>query len=287
MREQEALRPQFERLNRVLRTKERGNFTDVELIHRPDWAYLFYFKREPAKTLAKYTKNPRFQARSSSYTREELEALSKPWIDRFAKERLFTGYGMNARQGTADIDMVVSEEELAAIAARNGWGPLPPYLKLRFDNAPVGPAVDPTVASGIRIFPQSDRSLGIIHMAGLGGKVFLRDGCFIVSQPGSAKTMLAYFPREVGLYIDPQGYLALRTRTREPRHLGRIGESFSWAGPIGITESAPMVAELRKQCGSAEIMHLSIPQSESIFLARYPHLRQPMTPPPPPKRKPS
>jgi hypothetical protein len=125
MREQEALRPTAERLVRQLRTRERGNFTDVEIFHRPDWAYLLYFKRDPAKTLARYTSNPRFKARAARYTSSELQKLSQPWIDRFAKERLFTGYGMNARQGTADIDMVVGEDEFAAIAARRGWGAKP------------------------------------------------------------------------------------------------------------------------------------------------------------------
>ena len=285
LREQEALRPAAERLVRQLRTRERGNFTDVEIVHQPDWAYQLYFKRQPQKTLARYTRNPRFKARWSRYTRGELQKLAQPWIERFEKERLFTGYGMNARQGTADIDMIVSAEEFAAIAARNGWGSIPDYLRLKFDPAPAGPAIDPAIATGIRIFPQSDRNLGIINMAGFRGRIFLRHGCFIVDQPGSSgKSSLAYFPREVGLYIDPQGYLALRTRAGEPRHLGRIGESFSWAGPIGIGEDAVMVKELRARCGNAPLMHLSVPESQSLFVARYPHLRE--TPPPPPPKRP-
>ena len=285
MREQEALRPTAERLVRQLRARERGNFTEVEIVHKPDWAYLLYFKREPEKTLAKYTRNPRFKARWSRYTSGELRALSKPWIDRFEKERLFTGYGMNARQGTADIDMIVSEGEFAAIAARHGWGKVPAFLRLKFDTAPAGAAVDPRIGKGVRLFPQADRNLGIIHMAGFSGRIALRDGCFIVDQPGSPGTSsLAYFPREVGLYLDPQGYLALRTRAREPRHLGRIGESFSWAGPIGVNEEMPMVRELRARCGNAPLIHLSVPESESLFLARYPHLRRPVPPPPPPPK---
>jgi hypothetical protein len=220
MREQEALRPAFERILAQVRKKERGNFTAVELIHKPDWAYLLYFKRDPDRTLAKYTRNPRIKARAARYTSGELQKMAQPWIDRFDKERLLTGYGMNARHGTADLDMLVSEEEFAASAARNKWG------------------------------------------------------------------SLAYFPREVGLYVDRQGYLALRTRASEPRHLGRIGERFSWAGPIAISEEAPMVRELRARCGNAPLVHLSVPESEALFLARYPHLRDPNPPPPPPRRKP-
>ena len=281
MREQEAVRPEFERLLRQLRTRERGNFTEAELIHRPDWKYLLYFKRSPAATLARYSRNPRFEARLAPYTQEELETLSRPWIERFNRERLFTGYGINARQGRVEIDMIVSEEEYRAIAERNGWGPVPAFLQLKFDKAPVGPAVDPAVVGGIRIFPQSDRALGIIHMAGFGGRILLRDGCFHVTQADS-RASLAYFPREIGLYLDPQGYLALRTRGEQPRHLGRIGEEFSWAGPITVPEDAPMVRELRARCGAAPLMHVAIPESVALFHARYPHLKDPTPPPPPP-----
>jgi hypothetical protein len=283
MREQEALRPAVERLVRTLRQREKGNFTDVEIIHKPHWAYLLYFKREPAKTLAKYTRNPRFNARWSRYSNGDLRTLSKSWTDRFERERLVTGYGMNARRGTADIDMVVSQDEFAAIAARHGWGPVPAFLRLKFASAPVGPAVDPLVANGVRLFPQSDRNLGIHNQAALGGRIVLRDGCFrIIGLEG--KEQLAYFPREIGLYIDPQGYLALRSRSAEPRHLGRIGEAFSWAGPIGIGEDAPMAAALRKQCGNAPLMHVAIPESRAIFNARYGLPRPP--PPPPPRVRP-
>lgn len=280
MKEQEAIRPEFERLIQQLRTKERGNYTDAELIHRPNWAFLLFFKHGPEATLAKYSNNPRFQARHARYTEQELRALAQPWIDRFSAERLFTGYGLNARQGRAEIDMVVSEEEYAAIAARNGWDTPPDFLALRFEKAPVGPAVDPSIAHGIRIFPQSDRNLGIIHQAAFNGRIALRDGCFfVIGYDG--KEQLAYFAREVGIGLDSQGYLSLHARAAQPRHLGRIGEPFTWAGPIAIGEDAPMVAELRERCGNAPLMHVGIPESSAIFNARY-GLPRPNPPPPPP-----
>ena len=278
LKEQAAARPEFERLTRTLRAKERGNYTDAELIHRPDWAYLIYFKRDPAQTLAKYTSNPRFQARSAPYTEAELVRLTKPWIDRLEAERLTTGYAMNVRQGRADIDMLVSEEEFAAIAQRHGWEQPPGIINLKFDAAPTGPAVDPAVAPRIRIFPQSDRNLGMTNQAALGGRIILNDGCFqVIGHDGSK--MLAYFAREVGVGVDGSGYLSLYRRTDERRHLGRVGEMFTWAGPIPIDESAPMVRELRAQCGNAPLMHVGIPDSTALFNARYGLPRGPVTPP--------
>ena len=275
---QETIRPEFERLMRTLRTRERGNLTDAELIHRPDWTYLIYFKRQPAKTLAKYTKNPRFKARSAPYTEAELRKLTKTWIDRLTQERLVTGYGMNARQGRADVDMVVSEAEFADIALRKGWGAPPAYLNLKFDGAPIGPDVDPSVSKGVRIFPHGDRNLGLVNQAALGGRIVLRDGClFVIGFDG--KEQLAYFAREVGLGLDRAGYLSLYTRTGERRHLGRIGERFTWAGPIHIDDTAAMVRTLRAQCGNAPLMHVGIPDSTAMFNARYGLPDRPTAPP--------
>jgi hypothetical protein len=283
MKAQQRARPEFERLMRTLRTSERGNYTAAELVHRPDWAYRIYFKRNPAATLAKYTKNPRFQARSARYTSAELERLTKPWIERLNAERLTAGYGMNARHGMADIDMVVSREEFEEIAKRNGWGKPPPYLNLKFDTAPVGPSVDPAVASGIRIFAHGDRNLGASNQAALSGRIVLKDGCLrVIGFDGQEQ--LAYFAREVGIGLDLNGYLSLHARASKPRHLGRIGEMFTWAGPIGIDERAPMVAQLRAACGYAPLMHVGIPDSTAMFNARY-GLPRPPPPPPPPIAK--
>ena len=76
--ELEAITPQLERLLTTLRTREAGNFTAPRLIHSPDWAYVFYFKRDPAATLARYSKHPRFRAALARYTRAELDALTTP-----------------------------------------------------------------------------------------------------------------------------------------------------------------------------------------------------------------
>ncbi len=284
MKAQEATRPEFERLMRTLRTKERGNYTDAELVHRPDWAYRIYFKRNPAATLAKYTRNPRFQARSARYTSAELERLTKPWINRLNSERLTTGYGMNARQGTADIDMVVSRAEFEAIARRRDWGAPPEIINLKFGDAPAGNPVDPAAKAGIRMFPQSDRNLGITNQAALSGRIILRDGCLRVVGH-DRKEQLAYFGREVGLGLDRSGYLSLHRRGARAAHLGRIGEMFTWAGPIGIDEQAPMVAPLRERCGNAPLMHVGVPDSSALFNARYGLPRAPIAPPPPPPAK--
>ena len=227
---------------------------------------MLYFKRDPQRTLAKYTKRPHFKAAQARYRTAELQALAKPWVERFGHHRLLGGHGTDATFGEVRMDLVVSEAEYRAIAAREKWV-LPDAIKLEFAGGVEGPAVGPGLQSLVRIFPQSDRALGATNQALLGGRIVLQDGCFYVSGPGEPQR-LTYFAREVALGIDPQGYLSLRSRGANPRHLGRVGEPFSWGGPIGITEDAPMVAELRKRCGNAPLEHVGVPDSARLFHVR-------------------
>jgi hypothetical protein len=266
MAEQQAARPEFERLLGTLRAREKGNFTEARMIHRPDWAYVFYFKRAPGPTLARYTRNPHFRAAPARYSRDELRAIAAPWIERLARHRLLGGHATDATFGEVSVDLVVSEAEFRAVAEREGWQ-LPEAIKLRFAEGVAGPAVSESVRPHLRIFPQSDRALGPTNQALLGGRIVIRDGCLYVTGPNQPDR-LAYFAREVAIGLDDAGYLALRTRGPEPRHLGRVGEPFSWGGPIGTSETMPMVAELRARCGQAPLVHVGVPQSARLFNVR-------------------
>jgi hypothetical protein len=264
--EQQRSRPQFERLLATLRKREAGNFTDARMIHKPDWAYVFYFKRDPGRTLAKYTRYPHFKAEQARYSTAELREIAKPWVERLTRHRLLGGHGTDATYGEVHMDVVVSEAEFRAIAAREGWQ-IPDAIKLDFSPGVEGVSLPPQLRQLVRIFPQSDRDLGATNQALLGGRISLRDGCFYVTGPDK-RARLAYFAREVALGVDEQGYLSLRTRGRSPRHLGRIGEQFSWGGPIGAPEDMPMVAELRRRCGNAPLEHVGVPESSRLFHVR-------------------
>jgi hypothetical protein len=259
-REQAALRPQLERLLGLVRAREPGNFTAVRMVHEPDWAFVFYFKREPEKSLARYTRHPRFKAALARYTQVELDALAAPWIARFIAHRLVGGHGSDPTLGEVTIDLVVSEAEFRQVAEREGWQ-VPDALKLRFSEAVEGQALPQRLQSLVRIFPHSDRALGATNQAALGGRIILRDGCLYIARPGTSDR-LAYFPREIGLTVDDEGYLALKPRAAAARISGRLGEEFTWAGPLGpVPESAPMIAQLRQQCGAAPVEAISFPES--------------------------
>lgn len=260
-REQQALRPEFERLIALLRVREAGNFTAPRIVHKPDWAYVLYFRRDPDSTLAKYASHPRFKAALARYSHEQLTSLAKPWLDRFAAHKLAAGWGGDASYGVAEITMTVTEEEYREIAEREGWGPVPDGVVLRFSRPLDHPGVLERAKPFVRIFAQNSRGTTFQPEMGISGRITMRDGCLY---SGGA---LAYFHRETGIGIDEQGYLALTDR-RTGKSKGRIGEWFSWAGPNRVSEDMPMVRELRRRCGNAPIDNVGNPESAAQFRLR-------------------
>ena len=263
--EQQAMFTEFELLLANLRAREPGNFTAARMIHQPDWGYEMYFKRDPERTLAKYTQNPRFTAKHARYTREELEALIKPWTERFTAEKMTGGWGVDDTYGTANIMMAVTEAEFRAIAAREGWEAVPEAIKLEFAKPLGHPSVEEQAKPFIRAFAQESRST-VTQLLALGtGRIVMRDGCLRL---GSAQdSPLVMFHRETGIGIDDQGYLALKDRATG-KSKGRIGEWFSWGGPNGVSEDEPSVVTLKKRCGNAPIANVGNPESHASFRAR-------------------
>jgi hypothetical protein len=260
-REQREARPEFDRLVQLLRVKEAGNFTAPRVVHQPDWAYVLYFKRDPERTLAKYTSHPRIKAALARYTEEELRALAQPWAERFMTRKLVDGWGTDSTFGTAEMMMNVTEEEYREIAAREGWAAPPDAVVLRF-SAPLNhPSMAEQARPFVRLFSQNNRSTTIQLEAGFTGRITMRDGCLY-----SGKA-LAYFHRETGIGTDEQGYLALTDR-RTGKSKGRIGDWFSWAGPNPISEDMPMVRELRQRCGNAPITNVGNPESAAQLRVR-------------------
>lgn len=210
-----------------------------------------------------------------------VTALQQRWIDRLARERLVDGAGAE-RGGIARVDLTVSEPEFRAIARRHGWS-IPSSIKFRFAQAPRGPALTPSAARKVRIFAQSDRSLGLTNQAALGGRIVIRIGCLWVTGRGTPDR-LAYFPRELGLATDTHGRLILRSRLTG-KTVGAIGDEFTWAGPIGLSENAPMVNELRARCGNAPVEHVGIVAKTSDFRRRFRLSDSPAESPRPPRSR--
>jgi hypothetical protein len=266
--EQMGIQPIFERLQERLRKHEPDNYVSARLVHQPDWAYVLYFKRDPEATLRKYHVNPRFKAARAAYTEAELKTLVDPWLKRFAGKRIGSGYFPFAAEGRAEIMMTITAAEYRAIAARDGWGDVPPPLQLSFAKDLPFPRIDPLIAPLLRGFASESQATGLQMQRGESGRVILDDGCLRLAAKSGKKGPLVVFHRETGIGFDAQGYLATIDR-QTGNATGRIGEMWSWAGP-NPGEEFDGLAELKAACGDGPIANVGNPESEARFKARHP-----------------
>jgi hypothetical protein len=280
---QQRLQPAFITLMSRLRREQPGNYVGAMLRHEPDWAYVFFFKRDPAQTLARYTREPRFKAEAAVYSQKDRERLIEPWTKRWSAEGIPFGYGLDAVYSTMDVQLGIEAGDYRALAEQRGWGEPPAPIVLKFTKASVAPAVDPKIANLLRGFAH-EKFATLMQLEALGtGKLILRDGCLkVVQHDGQEK--VAVFHRETGIGVDRAGYLALIDRmTGEVR--GRVGEMMAWGAPNAIPGNGMVgLAELRAAC-PGELLNIGNPESAAVFNARYPGSAAPPPPPPPPPPK--
>ena len=277
---QSRLQAEFQRLNARLRHEERGNYVGAMLRHEPDWAYVFFFKRAPEKTLARYASNSRFLAASAVYSEEDRERLIEPWRKRWQAEGIPFGYGLDAVYPTMEVQIGLTADEWRSLSAERGWGEPPEPIVLKFAKAPVRPAVDPRAAPLLRGFSHERRPT-LMQLEALGtGTLKLKDGCLVVERP-NGPDQVAVFHMETGIGFDSDGYLALIDRmTGKVR--ARVGEKLAWGGPNAIPEGGMVGLEPLRAACPGEFINIGNPDSMAVFEARYPSSR---TPPPPPPRK--
>ena len=263
MAEQRAVRVEVEQLRARLAARESDSYTGVRMVHQPDWGYIFYFKREPAATLARHTSNARFRAAQGRFSQAEIQALVQPWAARFQKANILGMYGNDQTIGTAQMTLTVDREEYRTIAEREGWGAPPDGIALNFSRSPVIPAIDPRVANLLRGFAYERRGTLVQPERGSEGRIVLADGCLRLD---NAAGPLVAFHRETGIGLDGQGYLALIDR-HTGKAKARIGEMRTWAGPNDAKEFIGL-AELQAACGGGPWLNAGNPESKARFDAR-------------------
>ncbi len=266
--EQIAIQPIFERLQERLRLLEPENYVSARINHRPDWSYTLYFKRDPEVTLRKYHVHPWLNAAKAAYTEAELRALVAPWLERFARAGVADVHGPDPIAGSVSLTIPITRAQFGAIAAREGWGPIPAQIRLHFASDQEVPRVDPRVASLLRGFASASRATILQMERGEGGRVVLDEGCLRLALRTGRKGPLVVFRRETGIGLDAQGYLAAIDR-RTGKATGRVGEMWSWAGPNpGIQFEG--LAALKSACGDGPISNVGNPESRARFKTRNP-----------------
>ena len=253
-------------LHRRLQRDAPGNYVDVQIVRDPRARYQFHFRRNGPETLARFTRDARFQAVTGGVPAAELQPIVDEWLRRLTPLRLATGGGADPFRGVARIDLGVSRSEFETIAAREGWQ-VPASVELSF--APeIDPArvVAPDAAPFVRTFPRADRSPGAILSIAKGGRIILVDGCFRLNTTDGPFVL---FGRDTRMVRDADGYLAVASSNNLERG-GRIGEHMTWGGYPGPVEGEPGMEAIRQHCGAGPIEAVGVPQSTAWFRVR-PH----------------
>lgn len=258
-----AFQAELQRLRQVIAREEPDNFVEVRLVRDPAVAAEFWFKREAAQTLARYTSDPRFRPRQGGLNQAELARLQALWVGRSGEGALITTVGVDPFTGTVEMSIAVEEAEFRRAAAQRAWV-LGPEVTLHFPKPRLAAFADPALERYVRVFPRESNAKGIQLLAGSTGRIVLEDGCFrLASRAAGEQGPLVLFGRDTQLALDWQNYLVVLGEEGGRRY--RIGEIGSWPGPNGVEETDPQVQALRRHCGGGAIVNVAEPQSERLF----------------------
>ncbi len=211
----------------------------------------------------------------------DAKALGALWLERLEAKQALGGYGLGGKSDDAPIamfDVLMTARDFDAWVAKNGWK-VPPHLRFGFQPEMAAPRITPAAEAKVRTWPASRHRTGMQLEALLGGHVYVRDGCFLVTSAGGGGESLAFFHAETGLDVDEEGYLVFINRVTGET-MGRLGEEMSWGGPPTAVIDPDQEADLRRTCGEAPIKVVGSPMSSARFNMQYPP--PPLPPPPPP-----
>jgi hypothetical protein len=213
---------------------------------------IVYFLREPANTLARFTRSPRYKAAQGDFARTDQEKIARLWAEKVGLTVASERFGNMEIPG---LDVALSRAEFERRARKEGWR-LPRNLKIRLNSRaePNLPAVSPELKAAIRAFPQEQRLSRPSPDIATFDAIVLRDGCFFIDQAGD-NDPLVQFPLGIGVYRDAEGFAAFRPRyADDKRRLGRAGTRLQ----LGF-RSHPRAAppELARACKARTIVSVT------------------------------
>ncbi|HZG10037.1 MAG TPA: hypothetical protein VEZ70_13750 [Allosphingosinicella sp.] len=258
-----AFQAELQRLARTLAQAEPDNYVNMRLVRDPGVAAEVWFRRDAARTLARYTTEPLFRPREGGSDLAERERQHALWVARMQGEPRIHSVSMGV-EDRVKVGVAIEEAEFRAYAATRGWE-LSPAVTFSFASPQPPAFVDPSLARYVRVFAREANAKGIQLTGGFRGRIVLEDGCFRLPERESGEPgPLVMFERHTQLGLDDENYLVvIGGPERERRY--RVGEMGSWGGPNGIDEDDPDVRELRRQCGQGPLVNVAEPQSQRLF----------------------
>ncbi|MDV3257877.1 MAG: hypothetical protein LOX97_08890 [Sphingomonas sp.] len=237
------------------RAAEPDNFIQLGIQRSPVAAWKFAFKRDPEQSLRRYTSNPRFVAERLPFTLREAEVLWARWWPRL---QAYAAFGSKGPEGIS-LGMKITEEEFRSLAQFRDFDP-PSGVRLQFPEEPELPAVTQEARPFVRILPRQRYFPGIILTGSASrttsSRITLRDGCLYFGDS------LLRVNRTMGLFLDAQGYLALRDRADPSLPHVRIGEIVAGGGGYAEPLSEADRTLIASHCGDRPVVDLYQPRSK-------------------------
>jgi hypothetical protein len=258
---QNEVREEVQALADRLRRSEKGNFVDLYFENDGEPHVVFRFLRNPEATLARHSKNPRFRAARAGFSSAEAQAAADFMWETFADDRVVQAVGLGNKRGMAEVEISVTEAEFRALVARKGVR-IPDAVHLLFRATAPASALNgplaPEIARLVRIFPRSDRPVGIVDSIASRAKVVLDDGCFRVAG-GAHDGALVLFPLGAQLFVDREGHLAYGSG--EVPGYARVGEELVFPGSIGAVTVPELVRPIHAACGAGKVVAITAMRS--------------------------
>jgi len=252
------------KLRDTLREEEPDNFTEFRYEWEPEFRHLFSFKRNPEKTLAKYTSNPNFESGTQRHSKPYLEAKLKEVWNVLAPEGKVLEFGVTNPSG--QINMMKGVAEISTGAYEDKFFELPGVEKYRNDpdveftfleRRSPDKVIDPKIAPHIKLFLRDYTGGEEIVFSSPTGTIQLRDGCFFYKE----KESLILFPGSSNLGLDEDGYIIIYNDRDD---VTRVGEKMRYfAGGVPVVK-AELAEQLQDACGQYPVVKINDPRSDYV-----------------------
>jgi len=258
------LREEAEQLRDTLREKESDNFTEFRYEWEPEFRHLFSFKRDPEKTLAKYTSNPNFKAGIQRHSKSYLEGKNEEVWEflapggRIVSLDVISPSGqINMMKGVVEISTGAYEDKFFAIPGAENFRNDPDIEFTFLERRSPDTIIDPRVAPHIKLFLRDDIGGEQVVVGSTTATIQLRDGCFFAKE----KKSLILFPESSNLGLDDDGYIIIYN---DRDYIARVGEKMRFWNGFRAVEDARYTGPLQEACGQFPVVKINDPRSEYV-----------------------
>lgn len=269
----EDFQQEVQRLMQLLPSAEPDNFVQLRLVRdetvSTDPALLLgaevWFRKDAAKTLARYTTDDRFFAKQGGLSEAEMNMRRETWLDRLKLVDASYTLSGDPITGQIEIELGITEAEFRELANKQRWS-WDDGVQFTFAKEQPPAFLDASLQDQVRAFVREPSAPVIQLLALTIGTIVLDDGCFRLKGEKGKPGSLVMFGYDTQLTKDEEGYLTVIDG--DSRY--RIGEAGAWGGPNQVRSGSRETRALRAACGSGEIINVGSPQSLRLFALPYP-----------------